>query len=102
MSRPSEKAITFGRALENMRQKAHRGVSEGIAAALAVAPPPPRRRTSYYTPGQAIGTLIDGILEAIVDLVLKTARSGLEREYAVMVAETLMAKIENRLGARKH
>jgi hypothetical protein len=101
MARPSA-AVRFSEALQNMRQEAHRGVWEGINSAMAVAPAPPKRKVSYFTPGQAVALLVDGVLDAIVDLVFRTARPGLQVAYANLIAEQLVAKVEKRAGVVTH
>jgi hypothetical protein len=101
MSR-SPAAVRYDEALQTMRAEAHRAVSAGIDSALAIAPKTPRRRTSYFTPGQAIATLFEGILDAVVQLILRTARPGLELEYADLVAATLVNKVRQKIGVKPH
>jgi hypothetical protein len=98
----SQRGVTFGEALREMRSAAQDGVSEAIVAATHLKPPPRAKGTPRISQGHQVQALFDGICEALADTIVDVSRPGGEEQMAKLVGDILAEKVRRRLHGHMH
>jgi len=83
---------TFGEALLEMRSAAHQGVQSAIAHAAMHETTKARGRPRMAA-GYRVQALFDGIVEAVAEGIIGSARPGAEIDLARLVADMLVARV---------
>lgn len=92
-SRTSRKSTTYAEALRDMRSTASRNVEEAINASKPQYLPKPPKGARRHAGAREAHCFFDGVVEALAVAVCDAAIPGKEVEMALLIAESLVSKV---------